>query len=107
MNQTTAITYNAVDGSFTISVPGIYYFDWWIAVDGAAAAPTIAFELSGSNGTSVYTASAIVSDNLSGNALVNVAAAPVTFFLLNQSGDTAFIPGLIAQANMTIIHLTV
>lgn len=106
-NETTAITYSSLTGTFTISVNGIYYFDWWIAVDGAAAATTIAFELSGSDATSVFTASAIVSDLLAGNALVNVTGAPVTFQLLNRCGDTAFIPNLVAQANMTIVHLEV
>ncbi|WP_170164253.1 C1q-like domain-containing protein [Mobilisporobacter senegalensis] len=104
---TTAITYDAVTGIFTITEPGVYYFDWWVAVDGAAASPTIAFELSGSNGTSVFTASAAVTELLAGNALVNVVGPPVTFSLLNQSGDTAFISALVAQANMTIIHLPI
>ena len=105
-NETTAITYDPVTGTFPISEPGVYYFDWWVAFDGAAAAPTIAVELSGSDGTSVFSASASVTETLSGNALVNVTAPPVTFSLLNQSGDTAFIPALVAQANMTIVHLT-
>ncbi len=73
-------------------------------MDGAASSPTIAYELNGSDGTSVYIASAIVSDLLSGNALVDVKE-PTTFRLLNKSGDEAYLPNLIVQANMTIIHL--
>ena len=104
-NETTAITYNPVNGEFTISEEGVYYFDFWIAVDTAATATTITFELEGSDGTSILTSSSNTAQTLSGNALVNVTTVPSTFRLLNQSGDTAFIPALPAQANMTIIHL--
>lgn len=103
-DKTDAITYEPLNGIFTIDTPGVYYFDFSIAMDGAASSPTIAYELNGSDGTSVYIASAIVSDLLSGNALVDVKE-PTTFRLLNKSGDEAYLPNLIVQANMTIIHL--
>lgn len=105
-NETSAVTYDSLTGVFTINAAGVYYFSWWIAVEGGASAVTTAFGLNGSEGTSVYTDSADATDLLAGNALVNVAAAPAVFRLLNRCTDTAFIPDLAVQAGMTVMHIT-
>ncbi len=103
-NSSPFITYNAATGVFTILTPGTYYINWWVAVDGAAASPIVSFSIVTSTAQTFTAASAIVSTQVVGNALIT-ALAPLTFALNNTTGDTAFIPDLAVQASLVVLSV--
>lgn len=97
------ISYNSVSGEITITENGIYYINWWIGADGSTVAPFILFSIVVSDGTEISSATPIQSDNMSGNALLNITTAPVTLSLVNKTGNDVFLGGLV-KADITIIH---
>ena len=105
-NQSTSVSYNSTTGEFTINQVGNYYVSWWVAVNGAASATTISFGVSLDSSAPIIASSAIVSDQLSGIALVSVTTAPSTLILVNLSGDTAFIGNTTVQGSLIILELS-
>ncbi|MPM72951.1 hypothetical protein SDC9_119927 [bioreactor metagenome] len=100
------ISYNSATGEFTISQTGNYYVSWWIAVDGAESATTISFGVSLNAGAPIIASSPIVSNQLSGIALISVVAAPAVVTLVNATGFTAFIADTPVQASMIILEVS-
>lgn len=98
-----AISYDATNGVITISDNGVYYINWWIGADGSTVAPQILFAIVVSDGQTIPSATPIMSDNMSGNALLNITTAPVTLSLVNQTGNDVFLGGII-KGDLTIIH---
>lgn len=107
VNDTSlAISYNPINGVFTITQSGTYYVNWWVNADGAGASTTVLFSVEASNGQiiSASSVSPITSLQLNGNALITVGVAPVTLSLVNNTGEAVFIGSSAIQADMTIIH---
>jgi hypothetical protein len=105
-NQSPDLTLNAANGEITIAVPGNYYVNWWIAVDGSTVAPTITFSLA-LDGTPVSSAATpILSTQLTGADFITVAAAPSVLTLANATGNDIFLSSTTVQANLVIIQLS-
>lgn len=102
---TDAVSYDSATGLFTITETGNYYIDWWVAVDGSPIAVTIDISLVTSNGIVATSSTPILSDQMSGNALISVTEAPITFRLVNTTGNEIFIGPTTVKANLTIINL--
>jgi hypothetical protein len=107
-NTSTALTYDPITGEITITESGVYYVNWWLAIDGSTVSPTISYTIITSAGDSVTASSPILSENMSGNALLSITASlitPVTLQLINTTGNDTFIGSTAVQADLTIIHL--
>ena len=99
----SAISYDDTTGIITINDNGVYYINWWIATDGSISAAFTIFSIDVSGGPVISSNTPIQSDNMSGNALLNVTNAPVTLSLVNHTGNDVFL-GSIIKADLTIIH---
>lgn len=104
-NLSPSLSYDATNGTITINENGVYYISWWVAVDGSTIANFISLAISTSTGELIEASTSILSDQISGNALLNVTSAPITFQLINVTGNDIFIDDSPIQADLTIIHL--
>ncbi|GBG58521.1 hypothetical protein SPFL3101_03884 [Sporomusaceae bacterium FL31] len=106
-DQSLVITYAA--GTVTITLPGVYYIDWWVSVDGieggTAIVPTFAITTSAAD--NIQASSPLITDQMSGTALIAVAAPPVTLQLVNATDSTIGFGLTPIRANLTIINVTV
>ncbi len=103
--QSDNIVYNSATGEFTITQPGNYYIDWWVATDGAGASTTVDFTLE-VNGVPYSTASSpIVTGQLSGEALVTVTTVPTTITLVNTTTAPVVLAATPVQADLVILEL--
>ncbi len=93
--------YNPVTGIFTISRVGNYLVSWQVTIDGSDLDPSATFSLR-VNGTDVVSSTLpLVTGQLSGTALITVAAA-TTVALVNTSGYTVYYADVPVQANIVI-----
>lgn len=101
------ITYAPATGVFTIAEVGTYYINWWVNTDGAEAATNVEFTIETSAGGAVSAVSPapLVTTQLSGNALITVAAVPTTFSLVNNSGATVTYGTGAVQADLTVVQI--
>ncbi len=101
------VAYAAGTGIFTITVPGTYYINWWVNTDGAEAATNVEFTIETSAGGAISAVSPapVVTTQLSGNALITVVVAPVTFALVNNSGATVTLGTSAVQADLTVVQV--
>lgn len=101
------IAYAALTGVFTITDPGTYYINWWVNTDGAEAATNVEFTIETSAGGAISAVSPmpVVTTQLSGNALITVVVAPVTFALVNNSGATVTFGTAAVQADLTVVQV--
>ncbi|HHT37893.1 MAG TPA: hypothetical protein GXZ95_00570 [Mollicutes bacterium] len=102
---TDAVSYNPATGLFTITETGNYYIDWWVAVDGSPVAITIDVSLVTSNGVVATSSSPILSGVVTGSTLISVTEAPITFRLVNTTGNEIFIGNTTVKANLTVVYL--
>ena len=106
----TVIAYDAVTGTVTLSATGVYYVNWWLAADGIAGDGTATmptFSLVTSTAGSFLSSSPIGSGQFSGNALIFVAAVPVTFQLVSAIDSTTFLGILPVRADLTVLTVGV
>lgn len=101
------IAYAAGTGVFTITDPGTYYINWWVNTDGAQAQTNVIFTIETSDGAAIsaVSPSPIVTTQLSGNALITVVVAPVTFSLVNNSGAPVTFGTGGVQADLTVVQV--
>ncbi len=103
------ISYNATTGEITVTASGIYYINWWLGIDGSTVAPTITYAIVTSAGDTILSSSPILSDNMSGNALLDITASvgtPVIIQLVNQTGNDTFLGSPLTKADLTILQIT-
>lgn len=106
IDQSPDISYDAQTGELTLSAAGNYYISWWVANDGSAGPVNIAFSVA-KNTTPVAAGYApIVTDQVSGDALITVATTPVTLSLLNSTGADVSVANTGDQVNISIIKLS-
>ena len=106
-DQSPNIAYDAVSGTFTISAVGNYYVDWWVAIISAGLSLTSSFGISVNGGAPIIGESPLITGQVSGNALITVAAAPATVQLVNTTGNIVTLSLADVQANITILEVTV
>lgn len=101
------VAYSAMTGVFTITETGTYYVNWWVNTNGAGASPNVAFAIETSAGGffSATSPVPIVTGQISGNALITVTSAPVTFALVNISGATVTFGTSTVQADLTLVQI--
>jgi hypothetical protein len=106
----TVIAYDIATGTVTISATGVYYVNWWLAADGIAGDGTATvptFAIATSTAGTFLASSPIGSGQFSGNALIFVAAVPVTFQLVSAIDSTTFLGVLPVRADLTILNVSV
>ena len=104
----SAITYNGINGEFTISQSGYYRVDWWATIDGANATTGIVFALIVDGRTHSRAVAPPVTSQVSGSALVVIDATPAILSIRNISGNLiTFEAGIDLQANIVIMSIPV
>ncbi|MGL5752385.1 MAG: peptidase G2 autoproteolytic cleavage domain-containing protein [Paraclostridium sp.] len=99
------IDYNQNNGVITITKPGSYYIDWWVATDSTLANHT-SFGILTSDLRFIKGESPNTQEEVSGNALVKVAYTPYTFSLINSTNQTVYYSNKTqVKANLTIIEV--
>lgn len=106
ISQDPNIIYNAGTGVFTILATGNFFIHWLISIDGAGSSGTATFAVEINGGNGILGATPDVSSQLSGTALITVAAAPVTITLVNVTGASVSIADTLVQANIVIAEVT-
>ncbi|MDD4125244.1 MAG: hypothetical protein PHW77_05935 [Eubacteriales bacterium] len=96
------ISYDPATGEFTVTSPGVYIVNWWVAPDGAGAAINISFTVA-VDGVPYSTASSpIVSVQMGASAIIDITTVPAVITLVNTTGDDVFIPDIPVQAGIVI-----
>lgn len=106
-DQLNNISYNPITGTVSITASGTYYVNWWISADGSTINPTIDFALVTSTGKTITASTPALTDQFSGNALLTVTAtpsSPVTFQIVNKTGNDVFLGATTVKADLTIIN---
>ena len=104
-NNTIGVNYAPSSGSITVARAGTYLVNWWVAVENAQTATTLAFALS-LNGSDVSTSYADVGGGqIYGTAIVNVTSIPATLSLVNRSGEEVTLVTAAGQAELTLVQL--
>lgn len=106
----TSIFYNSVTGEITFTRTGVYYVNWWVAVDflggGTDIYPT--FAVITSAGDNIQASSSIISNQMGGNALLSITASPgtpVTLQLINVTDSSIGYGATPVQADLTILEV--
>lgn len=103
-----------VTGAITLSRPGTYLVNWWVAMgeggdvatQGAGGPSQIGFSTT-LNGAVVSTSYAPCgTGQISGNALVTVQSTPATLQIVNGSGENVVLASTTAQAGITVTQLS-
>ncbi len=85
-NNTIGGTYASATGTFTLTEPGTYLINWWVALGTAQATQATAFSLT-ANGTPARTAyTGANAGEINGTSLITVGDSPVSIRLVNNSG---------------------
>ncbi len=85
--MTGNISYNTVTGVITFNVPGEYAINWWVDTQSSTSPTGINFAISTSQGDFILGDSPIATGEVSGIALINVAAPGTTAQLVNATAN--------------------
>jgi len=101
-NNTLGVSYTPGSGKVNVARTGTYLVNWWVAIENAQTATSLAFALS-LNGSDVQTSySDIGGGQIYGTAIVTVSSIPATLTLVNRSGDAVTLVTAGGQAGMTL-----
>ncbi len=107
-SQSAFISYDDSTGEITIDQTGLFYINWWVSVDGIMGGtdtvPT--FSITSSGGDNIMASSPNVTNQISGNALIQVSASPLTLQLENATDGTIAFAVVPIKADLTIVHVT-
>lgn len=99
------ISYAPLTGIVTISDPGRYVIDWWVAQQASQSTNGAVFSLETSDTLVINGASPIKTDEVSGIAVFEFIEAPVTLSIVNNGTNTAFYNTLVpTKASLRIIE---
>ena len=97
------ISYNAVTGVFTITAPGNYLVNWWVATSGVESADRVSLTLRVNGDPFTTVSSPATFGQTSGSALITVNVASATVTLINSSGGDIIFPSTVpVQAGIVI-----
>jgi hypothetical protein len=106
--QSLFISYDDSTGEITIDQTGVFYINWWVStdgiLDGTDVVPT--FGIISSAGDDIRASSPNVTNQMSGNALIEVAVSPVTLQLVNVTDGTIAFATAPIKADLTIVNVT-
>ena len=104
-NNALGVTYTAGSGQIAIGRTGTYLVNWWVAIENAQGAESVAFALS-LNGSDLATSySDTGGGQIYGTAIVNVTSIPATLTLVNRSGDAVTLATAAGQGSLTLTQL--
>ena len=104
-NNTLGISYLPGSGKITVGRTGTYLVNWWVAIENAQSAETVAFALS-LNGSDVATSySDTGGGQIYGTAIVSVGSIPATLTLVNRSGDAVTLATAAGQGSLSLTQL--
>ena len=85
-NNTIGGSYDSTTGTFTLTEPGTYLVNWWVALGDAQGTQALSFSLT-ANGTLARTAyTGANAGEINGTSLIAVGESPVSIQLVNNSG---------------------
>lgn len=98
------ISYDNTTGVITIQEAGRYEFDWWVAAQSSISTIGAGFALISSQGDAIIGNSPIKMGEVVGVGIIEVAAAPVTVVLSNNSSATVYYSTIVpVKASLAII----
>ena len=102
------LSYNAGTGEITISQTGVFYIDWWVSTDGIGGGTDVVptFSITTSQGDDIQASSPLQTGPVTGNALIEVLASPITLQLVNATDSTIGFGATPIKAGLTIINVT-
>jgi hypothetical protein len=104
VNSAGNVSYDSATGIITIEEAGRYEFDWWVATQSSVSTNGIGFTLASSQGDAVIGNMPIKTGEVVGAAIIEVAAAPVTVVLRNNSSATVYYSTIVpVKASLTVI----
>ena len=101
------ISYDDINGKFTVTRNGYYMIDWWVSVDGSVATDGVSFAINVGGVRHSRGSSKIVTGQVSGSSLVVITNAPVEIDLTNVSEDPLTFEATDVQANIVIAAIPV
>jgi len=105
------ISYNDKTGEITITQTGVFYINWWVAINtGLGADESFTFAIiSSANDRIQASAPSLQAIQINGNALISITASeksPVTLKLVNLNNGTVGFGVAPIRADLTIISVT-
>lgn len=102
------ISYNNITGEITISQTGVFYINWWVAINGLGGGSdtvsTLAITTSACD--NIQASTFTQKGKISGNALISVNASPVISQLVNATDYTIDFGLTPIRANLRIVNVT-
>ena len=99
------ISYNNITGVITFNEAGRYVINWWVATQASESLIGAAFALSSSQGDLLPGNSPVKTGGVVGMGIIEVAAAPVTVSLINNSAVTIFFSSIVPlKASLVVVQ---
>ncbi|HAK73583.1 MAG TPA: hypothetical protein DCP36_08255, partial [Sporomusaceae bacterium] len=106
INSYGTISYDPLTGVVTISKPGRYMVNWWVATQAVIGSNGISFSIVTSQGDELLGDTPIKTDEVVGFALVQVDSAPITLSLVNSTPATVSYSSLVpVKAALVLIEV--
>ena len=102
--QSPYINYNKETGELTFLINQNIFVSWWVSIDGTELSPVLEFAAAINGKPYSSSASASVTDQLTGSALISIPAASDRLSLMNLSGSLVRYAQVPVQAGIVIIE---
>ncbi len=101
------IRYNEVTGTFTITAPGMYYVNWWVALSDVGPETPVIFSVETSQGLSAASGwpPPVTHPQLNGQTLLQITDTPVTMALVNKTSVPLAVSADMVQASLLIFQI--
>ena len=103
--QSTGISYNGTAGTIEITVPGRYFFNWWVVTQASFSADFAVFALVSSQGDYLVGNTPEKFGVVYGGGIIEITTVPATVSLINASGgDFYYSHAMPIKAFLTLIQ---
>ena len=96
------ILYDAGSGSITFNAPGRYLFNWSVVIQSISSGNNLIFSLVSSQSDVLQGNALLRSGEVTGAAIIDIAAAPATVSLLNGGAGNAVYGSVPVKANLVV-----